>query len=90
MDPPRSRSGQHEQGHRQPEDQSRRARLTDHLATIDTIVGTPAISVTGTTVAEVRNSAQSELRALQQQIKLLARGQKRVIRRLVGLLDAAD
>lgn len=65
-------------------------RLRADLATIDAIVGTAAVSVTGSTVAEVRSSTQAALRDLQRQTKDVARIAKRLIRAELQAYDSAD
>lgn len=65
-------------------------RLRNDLATVDTITSTPLADVTGTTVAEVRSSAQSTIRDLQRQVKDLARMNKRLIRLALRAFDSPD
>lgn len=65
-------------------------RLRADLAAVDTITGTALLSVTGSTVAEVRNSAQTAVRDLQRQVKDLARMNKRLIRLGLRAFDSAD
>lgn len=65
-------------------------RLRSDLAAMQAVVDTPAINVTGTTVAEVRSSVQQSLRDLQRQVKDLARTNKRLIRLGLAAFDATD
>lgn len=65
-------------------------RLRADLAAIDTITATALLSVTGTTVADVRNTAQTAIRDLQRQVKDLARMNKRLIRQALRAYDSAD
>lgn len=78
-----------------PAEETNRATIEDRVQTVDmpnadTITGTAAFSVTGSTVAEVRNSAQSSIRDLQRQVKDLARANRRLARLVLRLLDGAD
>lgn len=65
-------------------------RLRADLAAVDAITATAALSVTGTTVADVRNTAQAAIRDLQRQVKDLARIEKRLIRTALRAYESAD
>lgn len=72
-----------------------RLSIGDKIATIDmpaeeAIVGTAALNIAGTTVAEVRSSTQTAVRDLQRQVKDLARANRRLSRLLLQMLDGTD
>lgn len=65
-------------------------RLRSDLDAINLILNTAGMSVTGTTVTEVRTSAQATIRDMQRQVKDLARMNKRLARLALRAFDSPD